>query len=105
MEAFPDGELPHLTLVLREMSAAGLEVTDVESLRRYYACTAHEWASRLESSRERTVHIVGDKRLRIRQIYLAGCACGFAEAWMNVYQFLGRKAENTGANPLPLTRE
>jgi cyclopropane-fatty-acyl-phospholipid synthase len=102
---FPDGELPHLALVLQEMSAAGLEVTDVESLRRHYARTAHEWASRLESNRERAVRMVGDKRLRIWQIYLAGCAYGFARGWMNVYQVLGCKAENTGANPLPLTRE
>jgi cyclopropane-fatty-acyl-phospholipid synthase len=102
---FPDGELPHIALVLQEMSAAGLEVTDVESLRRHYARTAHEWANRLESNRERAAHLAGDKRLRIWQIYLAGCAYGFDKAWMNVYQVLGCKAEDTGANPLPLTRE
>jgi cyclopropane-fatty-acyl-phospholipid synthase len=33
---FPDGELPHIALALKEMSAAGLEVTDAESLRRHY---------------------------------------------------------------------
>ena len=49
--------------------------------------------------------MVGDKRFRIWQIYLAGCAYGFAKAWMNVYQVPGCKAENAGANPLPLTRE
>lgn len=102
---FPGGELPHIAFVLQEMSAAGLEVTDVESLRRHYARTAHEWASRLEANRERAVHMVGDKRLRIWQIYLAGCAYGFAKAWMNVYQVLGCKADDTGANPLPLTRK
>ena len=80
-------------------------MTDVESLRRHYARTTHEWASRLESNRERAARMVGDKRLRIWRIYLAGCAYGFAKAWMNVYQVLGCKAENTGANPLPLTRE
>jgi hypothetical protein len=29
----------------------------------------------------------------------------FAKAWMNVYQVLACKAENTGAHPRPLTRE
>jgi cyclopropane-fatty-acyl-phospholipid synthase len=101
---FPDGELPHVALVLKEMSAAGLEVTDVESLRRHYARTAHEWASRLESNRERAVHMVGDRRYRIWQIYFAGCAHGFAHEWMNVYQMLARKA-GVAANPIPLTRE
>ena len=36
---FPEGELPHLSLALKEMSGAGLEVTDAESLRRHYART------------------------------------------------------------------
>jgi cyclopropane-fatty-acyl-phospholipid synthase len=102
---FPDGELPHVALVLQEMSAAGLEAADVESLRRHYARTAHEWASRLEASRERAVGIVGEKRFRIWQIYLAGCAYGFAKAWMNVYQVLGCKAGGAAAGPLPLTRD
>ncbi len=102
---FPDGELPHVSLVLKEMGGTGLEVTDVESLRRHYARTCHEWASRLESNRNRAIDIAGEKRLRIWQIYLAGCAFGFAKGWMNVYQVLGCKAENTDARPLPLTRE
>jgi cyclopropane-fatty-acyl-phospholipid synthase len=101
---FPDGELPHVALVLKEMSAAGLEVTDVESLRRHYARTAHEWASRLESNRERAIDMVGDRRYRIWQIYFAGCAHGFAHEWMNVYQMLARKAGGA-VNPIPLTRE
>ena len=102
---FPDGELPHLAVVVKEMSAAGMEVTDVESLRRHYARTCHEWTNRLESNRDRASAIAGDRRLRIWEIYLAGCAYGFARGWMNIYQILGCKAENTEAKPLPLTRE
>ena len=102
---FPYGELPHLAVVLKEMSAAGLEATDVESLRRHYARTCYEWANRLESNRDRAIAVAGDKRLRIWQIYLAGCAYGFANGWINIYQVLGCNAENTEAKPLPLTRE
>lgn len=102
---FPDGELPHLSVVLKEMAAAGLEVTDVESLRRHYARTCHEWASRLECNRDRAAALAGEKRLRIWQIYLAGCAYGFANGWMNIYQVLGSNAENKAGDPLPLTRE
>lgn len=102
---FPDGELPHLGLVLREMTAAGLEVTDAESLRRHYARTCHVWADRLEANRERAIAIAGDRRFRIWEIYLAGCAFGFANGWMNIYQLLACKASNTAARPLPLTRE
>jgi cyclopropane-fatty-acyl-phospholipid synthase len=101
---FPHGELPHISLVLREMARAGLESTDIESLRRHYARTCLEWARRLERNRERAVVSAGEKRYRIWQIYLAGCAHGFANEWMNIYQVLARK-EGAASNPLPLTRD
>ena len=101
---FPHGELPHLSLVLREMARAGLEVADVESLRRHYARTCLEWAKRLEQNRERAAASAGEKRYRIWQVYLAGCAHGFAHEWMNVYQVLARR-EGGAVNPLPLTRD
>ncbi|HXZ55517.1 MAG TPA: cyclopropane-fatty-acyl-phospholipid synthase family protein [Burkholderiales bacterium] len=101
---FPHGELPHISLVLHEMALAGLEIADVESLRRHYARTCLEWAKRLEQNRERAIASAGDKRYRIWQIYLAGCAHGFANEWMNIYQVLARK-EGSDRNPLPLTRD
>ena len=101
---FPHGELPHLSVVLRETASAGLEVADVESLRRHYARTCLEWASRLEQNREQAIAAAGDKRYRIWQIYLAGCAHGFEHEWMNIYQVLARK-EGAASNPLPLTRD
>ena len=100
---FPDGELPHISLVLREMSAAGFEVADVESLRRHYARTCEHWAANIERNRSEAVRIAGEKRYRIWSIYLAGCAFGFARNWMNVYQVLAVKAR--GAHPLPPTRD
>ena len=101
---FPHGELPHLSLVLREMARAGLEAADIESLRRHYARTCLEWANRLEQNRERAIASAGDKRYRIWQVYLAGCAHGFEHEWMNIYQVLARK-EGAASNPLPLTRD
>jgi len=101
---FPQGELPHLSVVIRETASAGLEVADVESLRRHYAQTCLEWAKRLEQSREQAIAAAGDKRYRIWQVYLAGCAHGFEHEWMNIYQVLARK-EGGAANPLPLTRD
>ena len=100
---FPDGELPHISLVLREMSEAGLEVADVESLRRHYARTCEHWVDNIENSRAEAVRIAGEKRYRIWSIYLAGCAFGFARNWMNIYQVLAVKAR--GKSSLPLTRD
>jgi cyclopropane-fatty-acyl-phospholipid synthase len=102
---FPDGELPHVGLVLREMSAAGFEVADVESLRRHYARTCAQWANRLEANAERARAIAGEKRYRIWSVYLAGCAYGFAHNWINIHQVLACKQGGPGMNPLPLTRE
>jgi cyclopropane-fatty-acyl-phospholipid synthase len=101
---FPHGELPHLSLVLREMTSAGFEAADIESLRRHYARTCFEWARRLEENRGQAIASAGDKRYRIWQVYLAGCAHGFANEWMNIYQVLARK-EGAAVNPLPLTRD
>lgn len=102
---FPDGELPHLSLALKEMSQAGLEVVDVESLRRHYARTCEAWSNKLESHRHLAVGIAGERRYRIWQIYLAGCAYGFSNGWMNLYQVLCSKADNSALAQHPLTRE
>jgi cyclopropane-fatty-acyl-phospholipid synthase len=102
---FPDGELPHVAQVMREMADAGLEVADVESLRRHYAHTCRAWADRLDANRDTAARIAGDKRMRIWQVYLAGCAYGFAMGWMNLYQILAFRADNTRANSVPLTRD
>ncbi len=40
------GELPHMYVAAREMSAAGFEVADVESLRPHYATTLAHWYRR-----------------------------------------------------------
>lgn len=101
---FPRGELPHLSLVLREMGHAGLEIADVESLRRHYARTCMEWEKRLEQHRERAIAAAGEKRYRIWLLYLAGCAHGFDHEWINVYQVLACKSGDA-MNPLPLTRD
>lgn len=102
---FPDGELPHVSLALKEMAKAGLEVVDVESLRRHYARTCEAWSANLETQRMAAVGIAGERRYRIWQIYLAGCAYGFSKGWMNLYQILCGKAENSALRQQPLTRE
>jgi cyclopropane-fatty-acyl-phospholipid synthase len=99
---FPNGEVPHISLALKEMCAAGLEPMDVENLRRHYAMTLTHWTERFEVAGERLKAIAGEKRWRIWRLYLAGCAHGFANNWMALHQVLAIKG---GANVLPLTRE
>ncbi len=102
---FPHGELPHLSLVLKEMCTAGFEPVDAECLRRHYAMTLREWARRYEEAGERLREIAGEKRYRAWRIYLAGCAYAFAHNWISVYQVLATRANDSTQNILPLTRE
>ncbi len=102
---FPHGELPHVSLVLKELSAAALDAVDVESLRRHYAKTCDYWARGLERNKRRAIELAGEKRYRIWSIYLQGCAYGFAHGWMTIYQVLAVKAGGPAMNPLRLTRE
>lgn len=101
---FPNGELPHLHLVVREMSAQNFEVYDVESLRPHYAKTLAHWSRRLEAQCDAARRVVSEKTLRVWRAYLAGCSYGFAQGWMNIYQVLASRQEATGPTELPLTR-
>ena len=99
---FLHGELPHISLVLKEMCAAGLEPLDVENLRRHYALTIRHWSERFEAQQQQLRALAGEKRWRIWRVYLAGCAYGFAHNWTADHQILAVKA---GTNSSPLTRD
>lgn len=101
---FPHGELPHIAFALKELAAAGLEMVDVENLRRHYAMTTHHWSRRFERNGEQLRLMVGEKRYRIWRAYLAGCAFGFSRNWIAIHQILAVKAD-TKRYPLPLTRD
>ena len=102
---FPDGELPHVSDVMRAMANEGFEVVDAESLRRHYAKTLTHWAHRLDARADEACAIAGEKRYRIWRVYLAGSAYGFRDNWMNIYQMLACKLGGAGLNPFPKTRD
>jgi cyclopropane-fatty-acyl-phospholipid synthase len=102
---FPHGELPHLSLVLREMGAADLEVMDVETWRLHYARTLHRWSERLEANLDTARAFAGEKRARIWRTYLAGCAHAFERGWVSIQQVLATKSDDPRKNPLPFSRD
>jgi cyclopropane-fatty-acyl-phospholipid synthase len=102
---FPNGELPHLAMISAEISEAGLEIVDVESLRLHYARTLDHWSERLEDNLEAAGKLVPDQALRIWRLYLAGCAYAFARGWINLHQILAVKAHPDGSHELPWTRD
>lgn len=91
---FPHGELQHIGTVLKTMQEGGLEVFDVENLRRHYTRTCGIWAENFEENAQRIRALVDDKRFRIWRVYLAGCAYAFMQDWISLYQVTCIKANN-----------
>jgi cyclopropane-fatty-acyl-phospholipid synthase len=100
---FPQGELPHISTVLKTMQLGGLEATDVENLRRHYARTMGHWSQAFEANAEKLKAMVDEKRWRIWRVYLAGCQWTFDHDETSLYQVLCRKAGRL-SNGLPWSR-
>ena len=75
---FPGGWIPSLADVIVEMEKCGLEILDIENLRRHYALTLDVWAERFDRNWER-IRALDPRRFdehfrRIWRVYLYGCA-------------------------------
>jgi len=75
---FPGGWIPSLSETLVAMEACGLEVLDVENLRRHYAHTLDAWAERFDNKWPE-IHALDPKRFnerfrRVWRTYLYSCA-------------------------------
>ena len=76
---FPGGWIPSLADAIVEMERSGLEVIDVENLRRHYALTLDAWARAIRRRTGPTIQALDPARFneRFRRIwlrYLVGCA-------------------------------
>lgn len=89
---FPQGELPHVSLVLKTMQAGGLEPLDVENLRRHYAKTCSIWTDNFEARSDEILQTVDQRRFRIWRVYLAGCAYAFNQDLISLNQIVCGKA-------------
>ncbi len=75
---FPGGWIPGLTETLEAMDRCGLEVIDIENLRRHYVLTLEAWAQRFDAHWSE-IHALdrgrfNDRFRRIWRTYLIGCA-------------------------------
>jgi cyclopropane-fatty-acyl-phospholipid synthase len=101
---FPHGELAHLSTVIRTMQEGGLEVRDVENLRRHYARTCALWTENFERNTDHIRQTAEPKTFRIWHVYLAGCAYAFAHDWISLYQIVCGKAGQDPAQ-MPWSRK
>ena len=75
---FPGGWIPSLHEAIDAMDACGLEILDIENLRRHYALTLDAWAERFDASWD-AIHALDPARFderqrRIWRTYLWSCA-------------------------------
>jgi cyclopropane-fatty-acyl-phospholipid synthase len=75
---FPGGWIPSLAEVIVAMEKHGLEVVDIENLRRHYALTLDAWGTRFDQNWD-AIHALDpakfDERFRrVWRTYLIGCA-------------------------------
>jgi cyclopropane-fatty-acyl-phospholipid synthase len=107
---FPGGWIPALADVIVEMERSGLEVVDIENLRRHYALTLDEWARRFEAEWPRIQAldpIRFDERFRrIWHTYLVGCAEMFRSpaGYTHLFQIVFSKG-NITRDSYPMGRD
>lgn len=101
---FPGGWIPSLADVIVEMERCGLEVVDIENLRRHYAPTLDAWAERFEA-RWSEIRALDPQRFterfrRVWRCYLVGCAEMFRSraGYTHLFQIVFSKGNVTAAN-------
>jgi cyclopropane-fatty-acyl-phospholipid synthase len=107
---FPGGWIPSLSVAIDWMERCGLEVVDVENLRRHYALTLDEWATRFDENWE-TIHALDPVRFderfrRTWRTYLWSCAELFrarSKPQINLFQVTVSKG-NVG-DGYPMSRD
>ena len=107
---FPGGWIPSLADVIVEMEKAGLEVLDVENMRRHYALTLDVWAERFDRNWDR-IRALDPQRFderfrRIWRVYLYGCAEMFRSpsGRTHLFQIVFSKG-NVSFTSYPMTRD
>jgi cyclopropane-fatty-acyl-phospholipid synthase len=107
---FPGGWIPSLADVIVEMEKAGLEVLDIENLRRHYALTLDVWAERFDKHWD-AIRALDPRRFderfrRIWRVYLYGCAEMFRSPTgrTHLFQIVFSKGNVSGTS-YPMTRD
>lgn len=101
---FPDGHLTRISTQLAAAEAAGWEIVDVDAWRPHYAKTLQCWAENFDAVFDEVAQHIGERRAQIWRLYLIGCALGFANNAMGIYQTLLRRSADVRWD-LPMVRE
>ena len=88
---FPGGWIPSLSETITAMETCGLEIVDIENLRRHYAHTLDAWTERFDHNWEK-IHALDPRRFderfrRVWRTYLVSCAEMFRSAHTRTHLF------------------
>jgi cyclopropane-fatty-acyl-phospholipid synthase len=106
---FPGGWIPSLAHTIAAMERAGLEVVDIENLRRHYALTLDAWGERFDANWERIRQLdpakFDERFRRVWRAYLYGCAEMFRSAagYTHLFQIVFSKG-NVTRQSYPMSR-
>jgi cyclopropane-fatty-acyl-phospholipid synthase len=106
---FPGGWIPSLAEAIEAMERSGLEVLDVENLRRHYALTLDAWAERFDASWEEIRGLdpvrFDERFRRTWRTYLWACAEMFRarNGYTHLFQVLVSKG-NINTSNYPMSR-
>jgi cyclopropane-fatty-acyl-phospholipid synthase len=106
---FPGGWIPSLAETIAAMERAGLEVIDIENLRRHYALTLDAWTERFDRAWDRIRALdptrFDERFRRAWRVYLVGCAEMFRSpaGYTHLFQIVFSKGNVTPAS-YPMSR-
>ena len=107
---FPGGWIPSLAQAISEMERCGLEIVDIENLRRHYALTLDGWAERFERNWENIRKLnparFNDRFYRVWRTYLVSCAEMFraSSSRTHLFQIVFSKG-NVSRENYPMSRK
>lgn len=85
---FPGGYIPRLTENLNHIASAGLQIADLEPLRRHYQKTLELWTKNFHNALPE-VQKTHDKRfINMWDLYLQSCAASFESGNIDIFQYL-----------------
>lgn len=100
---FPGGYVPGLVEQVDHIEQAGMQLADVEMLRRHYQRTLELWDQNFNDQRTKVLEMMGERFTRMWDLYLQACAASFEAGNVDVIQFLMTKGPS--GKGLPMTRD
>lgn len=99
---FPGGYVPGVAEMVTQITGNGLQLIDLESLRRHYQKTTEIWNENFKKQLPEIRKIKDERFIRMWDLYLQACAASFKSGNIDLIQYLVTKGAN---NDLPMTRE